>query len=149
MIDLEQHQGEHPRIGAADVVPFVPISGMTMVECVEMARRLGQRVADELEIPVYFYEEAAQRPERRNLEDIRRGEYEGLKQAVLEDSTACRLGRAFGSAGATVIGARGLLPIIYLNTPMTLQRRLPGGCAILEVSLRERRRIGGWIGGLP
>ena len=75
--DLNSHQGEHPRIGAADVVPFVPITGVTMVECVEMARRLGRKVAETLSLPVYFYEEAAIRADRKNLEDIRRGEYEG------------------------------------------------------------------------
>ncbi|HOA22050.1 MAG TPA: glutamate formimidoyltransferase [Anaerolineaceae bacterium] len=120
LIDLDQHQGQHPRIGATDVVPFVPISGMTMVECVEMARRLGKRVADSLGIPVYFYEEAATRPDRRNLEDIRRGEYEGLKLAIQEDpSRAPDLGPArLGSAGATVIGAREALIAynIYLTT---------------------------------
>ena len=120
LIDLEQHEGQHPRIGATDVVPFVPISGVTMVECVEMARRLGKRVADELAIPVYFYEEAALRPDRRNLEDIRRGEYEGLKLAIQQDpSRAPDLGPArLGSAGATVIGAREALIAynIYLNT---------------------------------
>ena len=72
LIDLDNHQGEHPRIGATDVVPFVPISGVTMVECVEMARRLGKRVGERLKIPVYLYEEAATRPDRTNLEDIRR-----------------------------------------------------------------------------
>jgi len=120
LIDLEQHEGQHPRIGATDVVPFVPISGVTMVECVEMARRLGKRVADELAIPVYFYEEAALRPDRRNLEDIRRGEYEDLKLAIQQDpSRAPDLGPArLGSAGATVIGAREALIAynIYLNT---------------------------------
>jgi len=120
LIDLEQHEGQHPRIGATDVVPFVPISGVTMVECVEMARRLSKRVADELAIPVYFYEEAALRPDRRNLEDIRRGEYEGLKLAIQQDpSRAPDLGPArLGSAGATVIGAREALIAynIYLNT---------------------------------
>jgi glutamate formiminotransferase len=70
LIDLDQHQGEHPRIGATDVVPFVPISGLSMVECVEMARRLGKRVGERLKIPVYLYEEAATRPERVNLENI-------------------------------------------------------------------------------
>ncbi|HNR47575.1 MAG TPA: glutamate formiminotransferase, partial [Anaerolineaceae bacterium] len=79
LIDLDHHTGEHPRMGAADVVPFVPIRDITMVECVEMARRLGKRVGDTLNIPVYLYEEAATRPERTNLENIRRGQYEGLK----------------------------------------------------------------------
>jgi len=120
LIDLNHHQGQHPRIGAADVVPFVPIAGVTMVECVEMAHRLGKRVAEELSIPVYFYEEAALRPERRNLEDIRRGEYEGLKELIATDpAREPDLGpKALGPAGATVIGAREALIAynIYLNT---------------------------------
>ena len=82
LINLDQHSGAHPRIGATDVVPFVPISEINMTECVEMARRLGRRVGQELSIPVYLYEEAATRPERQNLENVRRGEYEGLKVDV-------------------------------------------------------------------
>lgn len=120
LIDLNHHQGQHPRIGATDVVPFVPISGVTMVECVEMAHRLGKRVAEELGIPVYFYEEAALRPERKNLEDIRRGEYEGLKELIGTDpAREPDLGpKELGPAGATVIGAREALIAynIYLNT---------------------------------
>ena len=85
LIDLDEHTGEHPRIGATDVVPFVPISGISMQECVAMARRLGSRVGEELGIPVYLYEEAATRPERQNLENIRRGQYEGLKDEILSD----------------------------------------------------------------
>ena len=75
LIDLDQHEGEHPRLGATDVVPFVPISNISMDACVEIARRLGQRVAEQLDIPVYLYEEAASRPDRKNLERIRRGEF--------------------------------------------------------------------------
>jgi glutamate formiminotransferase/formiminotetrahydrofolate cyclodeaminase len=120
LIDLNVHEGQHPRIGAADVVPFVPVSGVTMVECIEMAHRLGKRVAEELSIPVYFYEEAALRPERKNLEDIRRGEFEGLKELIATDPNhEPDLGpKALGSAGATVIGAREALIAynIYLNT---------------------------------
>ena len=85
LIDLEQHSGEHPRIGATDVVPFIPISGTSMEDCVQIAQRLGQRVGDQLGIPVYLYEAAATRPDRRNLEDIRRGEYEVLKQEIASD----------------------------------------------------------------
>ena len=77
LIDLDQHRGEHPRIGATDVVPFVPLSGITMQECVDLARGLGERVGRELGIPVYLYEAAATRPDRVNLENHRRGEYEG------------------------------------------------------------------------
>jgi len=120
LIDMDQHQGEHPRMGATDVVPFVPIAGVTMVDCVEMARRLGERVGRELAIPVYLYEEAASRPERRNLADVRRGEYEGLKMEIETDPhRAPDFGPArVGKAGATAIGARPPLVAfnVYLNT---------------------------------
>ena len=120
LIDLEQHTGEHPRIGATDVVPFIPIAGVTMDECVEIARRLGRRVGEELDIPVYLYERAATRPERQNLENIRRGQYEGLKREILTnperqpDFGPARL----GPAGATIIGARPFLIAfnVYLTT---------------------------------
>ena len=114
-IDLDKHVGEHPRIGATDVVPFVPLGDTTMEECVELARRLGRRVGVELNIPVYLYEAAASRPDRVNLEDIRRGEYEALKEAILSDSDrAPDFGPArVGPAGATVIGARP--PLIAFN----------------------------------
>lgn len=120
LINLDQHQGEHPRIGATDVVPFVPISGVNMQDCVAIAQRLGQRVGEELNIPVYLYEEAATRPDRVNLENIRRGEYEALKTEI--GTTPDRI-PDFGPAqvspaGATVIGARHPLIAynIYLNT---------------------------------
>lgn len=119
LIDLGQHSGAHPRIGATDVVPFVPISETSMQECVEIARRLGKRVGDELTIPVYLYEDAATRPDRQNLENIRRGQYEGLKEEVetnperKPDFGPARL----GSAGATVIGAR--QPLIAFNVYLT------------------------------
>jgi glutamate formiminotransferase/formiminotetrahydrofolate cyclodeaminase len=119
LIDLERHRGEHPRIGATDVVPFVPITDVSMVECVEMARRLGRRVGEELQIPVYLYEEAATRPERHNLEDIRRGQYEGLKEEISRDPERTPdFGPArLGPAGATVIGARP--PLIAYNVFLT------------------------------
>ncbi len=119
LIDMDQHKGEHPRIGATDVVPFVPISGISMVECVEMARRLGKRVGDSLGIPVYLYEEAATRPERKNLEDIRRGQYELLKEVIYTDpARKPDFGPSkLGSAGATVIGAR--YPLIAYNIYLT------------------------------
>lgn len=119
LIDLEHHRGEHPRIGATDVVPFVPISGMTMVDCVEMARRLGKRVGEQLKIPVYLYEEAATRPERTNLENIRRGQYEALKQEIGENpAREPDYGpSSVTGAGATVIGARH--PLIAFNVYLT------------------------------
>ncbi len=119
LIDLNIHTGEHPRIGAADVVPFVPISDISMPECVEMARRLGKRVAETLDIPVYLYEEAATKPERQNLENIRKGQYEGLKADIENNSDrAPDFGPArLSSAGATVIGAR--YPLIAFNVYLT------------------------------
>lgn len=119
LIDMDAHTGAHPRLGATDVVPFVPIADISMVECVEMARRLGRRVGQELGIPVYLYEEAASSPERQNLENIRKGQYEGLKEEILTnparqpDFGPARLGRA----GATVIGARA--PLIAFNVYLT------------------------------
>lgn len=117
LINLDKHSGEHPRIGATDVVPFVPISNITMDECVEMAHRVGERVGQELKIPVYFYEAAALRPERKRLELVRRGEYEGLKSEVksnperIPDAGPAEL----GPAGATVIGAREFLVAYNVN----------------------------------
>jgi glutamate formiminotransferase/formiminotetrahydrofolate cyclodeaminase len=120
LIDLDQHTGEHPRIGATDVVPFVPISGVTLEECVAMAKRVGERVGKELNIPIYLYEAAATRPDRKNLENIRRGQYEGLKAEIeTNPDRAPDYGPAkLGPAGATVIGARSFLIAfnVYLNT---------------------------------
>ncbi len=119
-INLDEHEGVHPRLGAADVVPFVPIRDTTMAQCVALARQLGQRVGTELGLPVYLYEEAATRPERRNLADVRRGEYEGLKQTLGQDPLRAP---DFGPvtltpAGATIIGARAPLIAynVYLST---------------------------------
>jgi glutamate formiminotransferase / formiminotetrahydrofolate cyclodeaminase len=120
LIDLDQHTGEHPRLGATDVVPFVPISEITMEECVEIAKRLGKRVGAELNIPVYLYEEAALKPERQNLENIRRGQYEALKveMGVVAERNPDFGPAKVGPAGATVIGARQPLIAynVYLNT---------------------------------
>ena len=119
LINLDQHTGEHPRLGASDVVPFVPISGVTMQDCVEIARRLGARVGRELQIPVYLYEEAATRPERQNLENIRRGQYEALKVEIgVRPERDPDFGPAkAGPAGATVIGAR--QPLVAYNVYLT------------------------------
>jgi glutamate formiminotransferase/formiminotetrahydrofolate cyclodeaminase len=119
LIDLSKHKGTHPRLGAADVVPLVPLAGIEMEECVRMAARLGERVGSELGIPVYLYEEAATRPERVNLEDVRRGQYEGLKKEIVKDpERAPDFGPArLGPAGATVIGARH--PLIAYNVYLT------------------------------
>jgi glutamate formiminotransferase / formiminotetrahydrofolate cyclodeaminase len=114
-IDLDEHKGAHPRIGATDVVPFVPITEVTMEDCVELARRLGKRVGEELRIPVYLYEEAATCPERQNLENIRKGQYEALKEEMGKNPERDPdFGpKKIGKAGATVIGAR--QPLIAFN----------------------------------
>lgn len=119
LINLDQHTGEHPRIGATDVVPFVPISGLTMQDSVQIARHLGKRVGEELNIPVYLYEEAATRPERTNLENLRRGQYESLKREMgTNPERDPDFGpRQVGPAGATVIGAR--QPLIAYNVYLT------------------------------
>src|SRR5437867_10694827 len=85
LIDLNQHRGEHPRMGATDVVPFVPVEGLTLDECAELARTVGRRIGAELGIPVFLYEAAATRPERTSLADVRRGEFEGLREAIGKD----------------------------------------------------------------
>ena len=115
LINMEQHTGSHPRLGATDVVPFVPISGVSMDDCINIAHHLAKRVGSELQIPVYLYEEAALKPERKNLEKIRRGEYELLKNEIItNDVRTPDLGpRILTSAGATVIGARN--PLIAFN----------------------------------
>ncbi len=120
LIDLDHHTGQHPRIGATDVCPFVPVSGVTLEECVAIAKRLAQRVGAELNIPVYLYEAAATRPERTHLENIRRGQYEALKfeMGVDPERDPDYGPNKVGPAGATVIGARPFLIAFnaYLNT---------------------------------
>jgi glutamate formiminotransferase len=113
LINMEKHVGEHPRIGATDVVPFVPVSGVSMEECVELAKRLGKMVAEELSIPVFLYEEAASRPENHNLADVRRGEYEGLKANMNKPDFGPD--KMHPTAGAIVIGARKYLVAFNVN----------------------------------
>jgi glutamate formiminotransferase/formiminotetrahydrofolate cyclodeaminase len=117
LIDMNEHSGEHPRLGATDVVPFVPISNISMEECVELAYRVGNRVAEELNIPIYYYENAAKTPERRRLELIRKGEFEALKKDISDvPERAPDAGpKQLGSAGATVIGAREFLIAYNVN----------------------------------
>ena len=121
IIDMTVHTGEHPRLGATDVVPFIPVSDVTMDECITLARHYGARVASELEIPVYLYEAAATSPQRRNLADVRKGEYEGLAAKLADPAWVPDFGQAIFNAksGATITGARKFL-IAYnvnLNTP--------------------------------
>jgi len=116
-IDMARHKGEHPRIGATDVVPFIPVSGVTMQECVELARLYGRRVGEELGIPVFLYEEAATRPERRNLAAVRKGEYEGLAAKLQDPAWQPDFGAPVFNArsGATVAGARMFLIAYNVN----------------------------------
>jgi glutamate formiminotransferase len=121
-IDLRSHSGEHPRMGAVDVVPFIPIEGVSMDECVTLAKETAAAVAKEFNVPIYFYEEAASHPARRNLEDIRRGEFEGLAAKMARPEWAPDLGPAapHPSAGASVIGAR--MPLIAYNINLATDR---------------------------
>lgn len=116
LIDLTKHRGEHPRMGALDVLPFIPIQGASMQDCIEIANRVGERIAKRLKIPVYLYESAARRPERRQLEKVRKGQFEGLREAITKDDTRYP---DFGpravhpTAGAVAVGAR--MPLIAFN----------------------------------
>ncbi|MBR3130336.1 MAG: glutamate formimidoyltransferase [Clostridia bacterium] len=114
-IDLRVHEGEHPRMGAVDVIPFVPIRDMDMAECVELSKKLGERLANELELPVFLYEESASAPHRKNLAAIRKGQFEGMAAKVLEDQWHPDFGgnRIHPSAGVVAVGAR--QPLIAFN----------------------------------
>jgi glutamate formiminotransferase len=121
-IDLRQHTGEHPRLGAVDVVPFVPIDGVTMADCVSLSRQVAAKVAERHQLPIYLYEEAASSASRRNLEDIRRGEFEGLTAKMAQPGWAPDFGPGspHPSAGASVIGAR--MPLIAYNINLNTNR---------------------------
>ncbi|NLY31899.1 MAG: glutamate formimidoyltransferase [Firmicutes bacterium] len=115
LIDMSVHSGEHPRMGAMDVVPFIPIQGVTMEETVELARRVGKRIGEELGIPVYLYENAATTPANRNLASVRRDQYEGLPKKMASESGKPDFGPTVFNpkSGATAVGAR--MPLIAFN----------------------------------
>lgn len=138
-IDMARHHGAHPRMGALDVCPIVPVSGITMGECVEVARRLGERLATELNLPVYFYEHAASRPERQSLASIRAGEYEGLSAKLADPAWAPDCGPTVFNPrlGATVVGAREFL-IAYNVNLNTRERKLAHDIAL---TIREAGRL--------
>jgi len=153
-IDMNGHRGAHPRMGAVDVIPFVPLGQATMAEAIAMARQVGQRLGAELGIPVYLYEEAATRPERRNLADVRQGEYEGLPQKLAEPQWKPDFGpdHPHPTAGATAVGARIYLVAynVNLGTPdveiakaiaRTVRAKTGGlqNVKALGVMLRERK----------
>jgi glutamate formiminotransferase len=139
-IDLEQHRGGHPRIGAVDVIPFIPLRNMEMEKCVALARGFGQRFHGETGIPVYFYEEAAFRPDRRALEVIRKGQFEVLKTEIKRPERHPDVGepRIHPSAGATVIGARKFLIAFNVNL----------GTSNLEVAKEIAKAVRSSSGGL-
>src|ERR1700719_749204 len=118
LIDLTKHSGAHPRMGATDVVPFIPIEGVTIEDCVVLAKKVGREIWERYRIPVYFYEAAAQRPERANLENIRKGQFEGLRDEVIHNpdrSPDVGDPRLHPTAGATVVGARKFLIAYNIN----------------------------------
>jgi glutamate formiminotransferase / 5-formyltetrahydrofolate cyclo-ligase len=121
-IDLRAHKGEHPRLGAVDVVPFIPIEGVAMAECVALAKSIAEEVANRFALPVYLYEDASSNPARKNLEDIRRGEFEGLAAKMAKSEWAPDFGPAtpHQTAGASVIGAR--MPLIAYNINLATNR---------------------------
>ena len=140
-IDMDLHTGEHPRIGAVDVVPFVPLAATTMDDCIELARDFGQRIADRFELPVYLYANAATRPERVKLADVRRGQYEGLKDEIDEPGRVPDFGpaRLHPSAGAVAVGARPFLIAYNINL----------ASKDVELAKRIARRVRESGGGLP
>jgi glutamate formiminotransferase/formiminotetrahydrofolate cyclodeaminase len=147
LISLDEHRGQHPRLGATDVVPFIPLRGATLEECVALAQRLGERVGRELGLPVYLYEAAATRPERQNLEHIRRGEYEKLKTDIATDPRRVPdYGpRQVGPAGAVVIGARAFLVAYnaYLNTAdVTIAKKIAKAVRFSSGGLRFVKALG-------
>lgn len=140
-IDMDSHTGEHPRIGAVDVIPFVPLAATTMDDCVELARDFGRRIATRFELPVFLYAEAATRAERVKLADVRRGQYEGLKAEIGEPGRGPDFGpaRLHPSAGAVAVGARPFLIAYNINLDST----------DLELAKRVARRVRESGGGLP
>jgi len=139
LIDMSKHKGEHPRMGATDVCPLIPISGITMEETVAYAKKLGKRVGDELNIPVYLYESAAQKEDRKNLATIRAGEYEGFADKIKDSNWAPDYGQAVFNerSGATVIGARDFLVAYNVNLNTTSTRRANS----VAFDLRENGRV--------
>ncbi|HWP42095.1 MAG TPA: glutamate formimidoyltransferase [Blastocatellia bacterium] len=141
LIDLNKHKGEHPRMGATDVIPFVPIAGVGMDECVALARNCGERLWRELSIPVYLYEKAATRPERENLANVRKGQFEGIRDEIATNEARrpdFGEARVHPTAGITAVGARH--PLIAYNVNL--------GTADVEIANRIARAVRYQTGGL-
>jgi glutamate formiminotransferase/formiminotetrahydrofolate cyclodeaminase len=153
LINLDRHTGSHPRIGATDVVPFVPLSGVSMEECIALSRHLGERVGRELNIPVYLYEESATQPDRVNLENHRRGQYEGLKVEIeTEPGRKPDYGPSqLGTAGATVIGARHPLVAfnVFLNSnDLSIAKAIARGLRYSSGGFRYVKALGMLVDGM-
>src|SRR2546429_4891918 len=154
LIDLNKHQGAHPRMGAADVVPFIPIEGVSIEDCVTMARHVGEQIWKRYQVPVYLYESAATSPERQNLENIRRGQFEGIRAEIASNpSRRPDFGeaRVHPTAGATVVGARKFLIAynIFLNTPdVDIARKVAKAVRFSSGGLRFVKGAGFLVRGL-
>lgn len=148
LIDLTRQTGAHPRLGATDVVPFIPIEGVTLEDCAELALKVGREIWNRYSIPVYLYEAAARRPERKNLENIRRGQFEVLREEVLHDpDRSPDIGdpRLHPTAGATVVGARNFVIAFNVNlntTDAAIARRIAKAVRYSDGGLRHVKAIG-------
>jgi len=154
LIDLTKHTGAHPRLGAADVIPFIPIEGVTLEDCVTIARRVGEEIWKRHKVPVYLYESAAQRPERQNLENVRRGQFEGVREEVKTNPDRRPDFGEFAlhpTAGATIVGARKFLVAynIYLNTPdVEIAKKIGKAVRFSNGGLRYVKGMGVGVRGL-
>jgi glutamate formiminotransferase / formiminotetrahydrofolate cyclodeaminase len=154
LIDLTKHTGAHPRLGAADVIPFIPIEDVTLEDCVAIARRVGEEIWKRYKVPVYLYESAAQRPERQNLENVRRGQFEGIREEVKTNpDRRPDFGEAalHPTAGATVVGARKFLVAynVYLNTPdVEIAKKIGKAVRFSNGGLRYVKGMGVGVRGL-
>ncbi|MEZ4929894.1 MAG: glutamate formimidoyltransferase [Chitinophagales bacterium] len=139
LIDMSKHKGEHPRFGATDVCPFIPVANATMQDCIECAQKLGKRVGEELNIPVYLYENAASAPHRKNLASVRAGEYEGIADKITQDKWKPDFGPAVFQAksGNIAIGARDFLIAYNVNLNTTSVRRANS----IAFDIREKGRV--------
>jgi glutamate formiminotransferase / 5-formyltetrahydrofolate cyclo-ligase len=140
-IDMDVHEGEHPRIGAVDVIPFIPLGTTTIEDCIDLARSFGERIATRFDLPVYLYARAARRPDREKLADVRRGQYEGLKEEIAQHGREPDFGpaRLHPSAGAVAVGARPFLIAYNINLDSD----------DVELAKRVARRVRESGGGLP
>ncbi|NLK43496.1 MAG: glutamate formimidoyltransferase [Tissierellia bacterium] len=156
LIDMRNHTGEHPRMGATDVIPLIPISDITMEDCIELSKKLGKRIGEELGISVYLYEKSATSPSRENLADVRRGQYEGMAEKLQEDGWEPDFGprQLNERAGVTAVGAR--MPLVAFNVNLATNdiniakniakaiRSSSGGfkyCKALGIEIRERNIV--------